>query len=430
MTRPALRRRRRAGPAAALLGLALAACADRREAPPSRDGPAPAEAPAPGAAGAGQEEIDRLRALGYVDVVEAPEPDGPAARVHDRAAASPGLTYLTNAHGCSSQLVSLDGETLRRWHHEPCEVWHNSLLLPDGGVLAVHVDPTPRKDAELDRAARRLLRFEPDGSLRWSRALPVHHDVDVAPDGRLATLTFGWRRMPGVHPTVPVRDNAIAWLSASGELLEEASLADAMLAGPAPFSFAPVAPSSELGLTEIDLLHANSIEVADASPLAGQGPLYAPGNVLVCIRHQDVVAILDPAGRRLLWQWGRGELSGPHDATLLPSGNVLVFDNGLGRKWSRVVEVDPRRDAVVWEYRAVAPDSLYTETRGAAQRLANGNTLVTESGRGRILEVTPAGRLVWEFMNPTRSRKGKRVVIVRARRLPEPGPGEPFAEVD
>ena len=38
-----------------------------------------------------------------------------------------------------------------------------------------------------------------------------------------------------------------------------------------------------------------------------------------------------------------------------------------------------------------------------AQRLPNGNTLITESDGGRALEVTPDRRIVWEFFNPHRA---------------------------
>jgi hypothetical protein len=32
--------------------------------------------------------------------------------------------------------------------------------------------------------------------------------------------------------------------------------------------------------------------------------------------------------------------------------------------------------------------------------LGNGNVLITESGAGRLLEVTRSGDIVWEFQNP------------------------------
>ena len=37
---------------------------------------------------------------------------------------------------------------------------------------------------------------------------------------------------------------------------------------------------------------------------------------------------------------------------------------------------------------------------GMAQRLPNGNTLITESSFGRFFEVTSQGEIVWEYINP------------------------------
>ena len=126
-----------------------------------------------------------------------------------------------------------------------------------------------------------------------------------------------------------------------------------------------------------------------------------------------------------MWAWGHGRISGPHDATLLPSGNILVFDNGLGRDWSRVVEVDPLTREIVWEYRPSDPKSFNTETRGANQRLRNGNTLITESDNGRAFEVDRDGRIVWEFLNSNITDKREPSVIVRMRRFE----GVEFAEL-
>jgi hypothetical protein len=37
---------------------------------------------------------------------------------------------------------------------------------------------------------------------------------------------------------------------------------------------------------------------------------------------------------------------------------------------------------------------------GSAQRLPNGNTLITESAFGRVFEVTKEGEIVWDYVNP------------------------------
>ena len=60
---------------------------------------------------------------------------------------------------------------------------------------------------------------------------------------------------------------------------------------------------------------------------------------------------------------------------------------------------------------AYAEDSkFYSHFKGAAQRLPNGNTLITESTRGRAVEVTPAGEIVWEFYNPHRAGENGELV--------------------
>jgi hypothetical protein len=91
-----------------------------------------------------------------------------------------------------------------------------------------------------------------------------------------------------------------------------------------------------------------------------------------------------------------------------------------------VVEVDPIAGEIVWEYRATPPPSFYSRSRGANQRLANGNTLITESDKGRAFEVTPEGEIVWEFLNPELTAKREPAVIVRMRRME----GVSFAQLE
>lgn len=40
--------------------------------------------------------------------------------------------------------------------------------------------------------------------------------------------------------------------------------------------------------------------------------------------------------------------------------------------------------------------------RSSQTRLANGNTLIVESMAGPMIEVTPTGEIVWDFVNPVR----------------------------
>ena len=73
---------------------------------------------------------------------------------------------------------------------------------------------------------------------------------------------------------------------------------------------------------------------------------------------------------------------------------------GVSTPSSRVIEVDPRTKTVEWEYADEMRTAFFSPYMGAAQRLWNGNTLITESATGRLFEVTRGGEVVWEYVIP------------------------------
>ena len=117
---------------------------------------------------------------------------------------------------------------------------------------------------------------------------------------------------------------------------------------------------------------------------------------------------------RIVWAV-RGPWLAQHDPDILANGNILLFDNlgnfldadgsdaegGGGR--SRILEFDPSTMAIAWQYAGTAEEPFESDVRASQERLANGNTLITEETRGRIIEVTPDHEIVWEFVNPVRA---------------------------
>ena len=138
---------------------------------------------------------------------------------------------------------------------------------------------------------------------------------------------------------------------------------------------------------------------------------------MISLRNADTIVILDRDSLAPVWHWGEGDLELPHDPTWLPDGRLLVFYNGSRRGYSRVLEVEPQTGEVAWRYPDGDTGSLFSEWRGSSQRLPGGNTLVCESERGHVLEVTPGGQVVWEFWNPELGEKGRKR-IYRFTRLP------------
>jgi len=168
---------------------------------------------------------------------------------------------------------------------------------------------------------------------------------------------------------------------------------------------------------------------------------FHPDNIILDSREAGLLAIVDHESGKIVWRAGPyyrdgddkklGWMIGPHNTHMIPkglpgAGNIMVFDNGGGsgygpptdfapngitvmrRDYSRVVEFNPVTKEIVWEYSPNSsrnPDpgfghKLYSVNVSSAQRLPNGNTLITSGAQGRIIEVTVDYEIVWEYMNP------------------------------
>jgi len=387
----------RIGCLALLSALAIAGC----RADTTQVGPERAEKE-----GAEQARIDELRSLPYLTFARRPAGEGEASGVvrYDSARSWPGYNLYTIRGICRADLVDMRGRVVHSWSHTPCQRWAQAELLPEGDLLVVGRE-TKRK--------RYLLRLSWQGKVIWKKDLPSHHDIERTPSGDLLMLTLANRRVVMNENKRLIVDNFLTRLDESGEIVDSLSLFDLLSADPARRAL--VANRAREGKAN-DLLHANSIEWMREEHLFGTSPLYGADNVLVSLRHQDIVAIVDWRQRRLVWWWGRGELSGPHDATLLDNGQILIFDNGLARGWSRIVQVDPVSRRIVWQYAADPPESFYSIALGSCQRLPNGNTLISNSESGEAFEVTAEGEVVWKFVTPHQNAQHQRATIVRMKR--------------
>ena len=128
-------------------------------------------------------------------------------------------------------------------------------------------------------------------------------------------------------------------------------------------------------------------------------------DILASFRPTSTVVRISRKTRKIVWKLGPPTVSGQHAPTPLANGNVLIFDNGVHRlddsmPYSRVIEVNPATNEIVWKYQDSPAWNFFSPRMGCAQRLPNGNTLITESSFGRFFEVTQEGEIVWEYVNP------------------------------
>jgi hypothetical protein len=375
-------------------------------------------------------ELDEeaLRALGYVDTAQDTPRNAKDGVTLDTGGAWGSYTYVTDASACSSRVIDMKGKTIAKWSHDPCKEWGNSILQADGSVIATHKYPAENKTETAKIKATTMIRLDAANQVVWkTTGIVPHHDVDIRPDGKIAVLTRRVGVVPRVHETLITRDHQIAIVdAATGVVEEEVSIAEILLDSSDTFNLNTRSverwvakhedPDKKTGPGGINLIHANTVEWMHQPHLAKKSSIFDENHVLICMRAQDAVAIIDWRTKRVVWSWGQETLSGPHDATVLPNGNLLIFDNGLDRSYSRVLEVDILTKAIVWSHDG-GQDRYFSVSRGGNQRLPNGNTLITVSDSAFAMEVTPDGEIVWRYLNPLRGEDGQPVVMVRMKRF-------------
>ena len=185
------------------------------------------------------------------------------------------------------------------------------------------------------------------------------------------------------------------------------------------------------GKGNFDYTHGNSV-VMDADR----------GVVYYNARHQDMVYKIRMSTGKVIWRLGEGgtfkadpKVKYPwflkaHGVEVQPNGNVLVYDNGMkSRGWSRAVEYEldlaKKTSRVAWQYSGFPNKSWMTLYWGDADRLPNGNTLITagtwvKGQRSHIFEVTPDWRRVWEIRLPKVKQTGRSVGVYNSQRMTPP----------
>jgi len=161
-----------------------------------------------------------------------------------------------------------------------------------------------------------------------------------------------------------------------------------------------------------DWTHTNTVQVLPTNHWYDVGDeRFKPGNVLISVRNQDTIYIIDRDSQDVVWQYTgdyKGGLAHQHEPHMIEpglpgAGNIIIFDNGIGcRKISHegcsyILEINPVTNEIVWKYEH--GHEFYSATAGVQQRLRNGNTMITSSTGGRVFEVTVEGEIVWEWVS-------------------------------
>jgi len=157
----------------------------------------------------------------------------------------------------------------------------------------------------------------------------------------------------------------------------------------------------------------------------------------ISVRHLSRITKIDYPSGEVIWNLGHDMPSGDvdfghdlgfsfqHSLQKLENGNIITFDNGnlspefrgTDEPISRAIEIgiDGTQSSIAWSH-DLGPD-LFGFASGNAQKLENGNVLLTTvGGGGRSLEVNTDGDVVWEALYNLSLPYG---AVYRANRIPD-----------
>ncbi|NGN65608.1 PQQ-binding-like beta-propeller repeat protein [Streptomyces sp. A7024] len=316
----------------------------------------------------------------------------------DDSAAFPGHTLYAPLTGTGEvYLVDLHGRAVHEWRL-PYRPGRHARILPGGNLAYNGVLPGESAHFPMWHKYRGgvMLQAAPDGTvLREHRDPLQHHDANHLDDGRIlytALEPLTGAAAAAVRGGVPgteagggtVWADTIKELDADGTVRWEWRAAEHLDRNDFP-------------------LHPHYAR--EHWPLINSVAELADGDIVASLRSTSAVIVISRATGEVVWRTDPGAVSQQHHPTELPNGNLLVFDNGVFRRgsdvpYSRVIEIERASGKVVWEYHDPARESFFAPFMGSAQRLPNGNTLVTDSPAGRLFEVTADGYLCWEYVVP------------------------------
>ena len=388
-----------------------------------------------------------------------------------------GYTLLSILDARGAVLVDMNGRVVKRWENFNLAPGGPARILPGGIIIGSAGGNLPHQEAvsllELDFDGRELWRFEHNeliknkgGGQIWSTR--QHHDWQrqdypagyyspafkpPATGGNTLLLTHT-NHIDKDVADVELEDDRLIEVNPGGRIVWKWLAADHIDAfgfnqeeRAAIKSAASGGPFPRRG--SYDWLHINSATYVGPNHWYDAGDQrFAPDNVIISSRQASIIAVIARDGD-VVWKIGPdftrskaeqaiGQIIGQHHAHMIPqglpgAGNIMVFDNGgssgygtpspiatngqgvYARATSRVLEIDPVTLKLVWSY--AAPD-FFSFNISSAQRLPNGNTLITEGAPGRIFEVTREGDIVWEYMVAPAKTGRKSNATYRAYRIP------------
>tara|TARA_Y100000031_G_scaffold150101_1_gene188926 strand:- start:5082 stop:6272 length:1191 start_codon:yes stop_codon:yes gene_type:complete len=316
---------------------------------------------------------------------------------HDSSKVYEGYTLFAPHASTDVWLINMKGQIVHHWKMST-PLGGPARLLPNGNQIRINKtfkEPT----ASMGTVGGELVEVDWEGNIIWKyEDLYLHHDFKRLENGntllnRHVKIPPGTAKkvkggIPGSDSKEGMWGNAFQEITPLGEVVWEW------------LGYEYMDP-------DIDIPCA--LEPRTIWGYVNGMDTFPNGDIVASFRHLNRLLIIDRRTKIVKWRWGDWELGHQHNPTVLENGNILVFDNGFHRlsrgshnceSYSRVLEVNSKTGRIEWEYTDPTKFRFFSALCSSAKRLPNGNTLICESLKGRIFEVTPDKEIVWDFINP------------------------------
>ena len=336
---------------------------------------------------------------------------------HNKDKAYNGFTIYPVSGTEEILLLNMSGVIVHRWEGIDAD---RVRLLPSGNILVLHGSKNLIKQEPWASLRKRISEYDWNGKLVWKYdgESVLHHDLQYLENGNILTLikakvpeNYNNKITDPFRKSVELKADSVIEISREGKIVWRWNAWESIDVNECGVRECPGQHTFEKrgGFDKDDYqdwTHINTVNLIPENKWYDAGDQrFRPGNILVHARNFWTSYIIDRDTKEIVWDYSgdyKGGIIGGHEASMIPKGypgegNIIILDNGSEKRnnSSFILEVNPNTKNTEWVYDV--GDKFFTRARGSVQRLANGNTLISEDRNGRVLEVTPDKETVWEY---------------------------------
>lgn len=346
-----------------------------------------------------------------------PDSSGPVT-VYDPESVAPGLILVSHMIADGNEVVRIiddQAHVLHEWNIDWFSLWPNPTHLDFESTpkskpgTSIHgIQLMPNGDLVFNFENLGLIRVDACGNVVWRLPYHTHHSVEVDDSGNIWVSGKIIHRTPDAHfPNfVPnFQEYTILRVSPDGRILDEISVYDLLMQNNLP-GLLYLASTNNYG-TRVsgDTLHLNDVE---PFPSRLEPGVFEPGDVMISLRNINAIIVFSAESRKIKYV-NIGTVLRQHDPDFVSGNEISVLDNhnlssaggpaplDTSGQSSRLLLIDARTGDSKVLFEGTAEHPFFTDIMGKHQWLANGDIMVADAREGRSFELSPSGKIVWEY---------------------------------